>query len=167
MGRMYSAIGDNITIVAAKDGLIGLGTSATELAAGGRIKIYRVEVSQAANATSAQCRISLQQRDQAATLTHATAITPVNIDVGGIASALHGGTDGHTVLHCGTGSSTDTGGTYSILWDASFNALNGWLWIPTPEERIIIHNTSVFCVKFLADPATLTGWTVGVIFEEL
>jgi len=167
MGRIYSATLDNITIVTAKRGLIGISTSATELAAGGRLKIKRVEVGQAANATSAMCRIALSKRDQAATLTHATALTPVNLDIGGIASAVLGNTTGNAVLCCGTGSTADSGGAYVDLWIANFNALNGWLWIPTPGEEIIVHNTSVFCVRFVADPATLTGWSIGVVFEEL
>ena len=168
MGRIYSVTADNCTITTATRGIIGIATAATDLAAGGRIKIKRVEVSQSANATSVMCHLAFSQRDQAATLTHATARTPVNIDIGGIASAIHGDTAGHSPMHCGTGSTVDTGGTYVDLWDASFNALNGYLWIPTPETEILVHNTSVFCVRFLtADPATLTGWSIGVIFEEL
>lgn len=167
MGKLYSVIGDNITIVTVKNGLVGISTSATELASGGKIKIKRVEVGQAANATSAMLRLAFSKRDQAATLTHATAVTPCPLDVGGVASAILGNTTGNAVLCAGVGATADSGGTYINIHYATFNALNGYLWIPTPETEIIIHNTSVFCVRFLADPATLTGWTVAVIFEEL
>lgn len=166
LGRIYSVGGENITVTATTRGLIGLATSATELNAGGRIRIRRVEIGQRANATSAQCGVLFSKRDQAATLTHATGRTPTTLDVGGPISAIVSGTAGHTPLNCGTGSSTDSGGTYSDLWAANFNALNGYLWIPTPGEEIIVHNTSVFCVRFAADPATLTGWTIWVMYEE-
>lgn len=167
MGKMYSVIGDNVTITTVTRGLVGISTSATELAAGGKIRIKRVEVCQAANATSVMLRLAFSKRDQAATLTHATAKTPAPLDVGGVASAILGNTTGNAVLCSGVGSTVDTGGAYVDLWYAAFNALNGYLWIPTPETEIIIHNTSVFCVRFLADPATLTGWSIATIFEEL
>ena len=167
MGRIYSVTGENLTVTTTTRGLIGLATSATELAAGGRLKIKRVEVSQRANATSAQCGLLFSKRDQAATLTHAAGRTPVNLDYGGLISAIISGTAGHTPLNCGTGSTVDSGGTYVDIWSADFNCLNGYLWIPTPGEEIIIHNTSIFCVRFAADPGTLTGWTITLVYEEL
>ena len=170
MGRIYSVTADNVTLTTAVRGLIGIATDvvANELLSGGIIRIKRVEIGQAANATSAMIHGAFSQRNQAATLTHATARTPVSIDVGKPASAIHGDTAGHSPLHCGTGATVDTGGTYVDLWDFSFNSLNGYLWIPTPETEFVIRGTSVFCVRFLtADPGTLTGWSVGVLFEEL
>ncbi len=168
MGRLYVCTANGVTLTTAVNGLMTISTSATEANAGGRIKIKRVEISQYGTGTSGQCRAALSKRDNAATLTVASLSTSIfPLLNGGVASAFTtNGTDGKAALQVGTTVTVDSGGTYQNLYVASFNCLNGWLYIPTPETEMTIGNTSVFVVKLLADPATLTGWNCTVIWDE-
>ena len=170
MGRIYSITGENLTITTTLP-LVQMMPSATELAAGGRIKIKRVELFQRANATSAMQSFALCKRTAGTTFT-LTSVTPVNLDSGGLASIFAGGTDGTAALSCGVACSADTNGAYATIYlVANFNSLNGWLWIPTPGEEIIIHASASslgnFCIKPILQPTTLTGWSFNLVYEEL
>jgi hypothetical protein len=57
-------------------------------------------------------------------------------------------------------------GTYTdILYRDNFSVLNGWLWVPTPEERIIVGPSGILGLKFpIAPGASMTvsaGFLVG------
>jgi hypothetical protein len=166
MGRIYTAPGENMTL-GTGNVLLALQTAAG-VVAGARIAIRRIEITQNATATAAQVRIACSTRDTAGTLT-TTSVTPQNISpLGGPASGLVGNT---SVIggagRIGINSSADSGGTYTNHYLVNPNNLNGWFWVPTPEERIIIPPSTVWCVRFLAAPGTTTGWTITVTYEEL
>jgi hypothetical protein len=165
MGRMYSIASSNETMITAVNVLVGIYPVATPPAAGSILRIHRVEISQCANATSAQVRAVLSSRT-GGNLTVAT-ITPSPVVAGGPASAIAGIAGTLAAGKCGITGSADATPTYVDLYRASFNALNGWLWIPTPEERIIVTGALAFVVRFGADPATMTGWGCTVVFEEV
>jgi hypothetical protein len=165
MGRIYNIVAANATMVTAVNVLVGIYPVATPPAAGSVLAINRVEITQGANATSAQCRISLAARTGGA-LTVAT-VTPSAAMYGGTASAIAGVAGTLAAGKCGITGSADATPTYVSLVEAAFNALNGWLWIPTPAERIYLTGAVAFVVRFLADPGTLTGWNCTVNFEEI
>ena len=58
-------------------------------------------------------------------------------------------------------------GTFTPIIEDGFNNLNGWLWIPTPEERILLAPDTAIALKLIAAPTTLDRWTAGLTFEEL
>lgn len=166
MGRTYSLSGENLTLGTGSV-LAALQTAAAGTTAGGIIRILRVEASQSATATAAQVRLLLCSRDTAGTLT-VTAATPANLSmVGGPASGIAGGTSPLTAAKSGVNSSADSGGTYTTLWPAAPNNINGFLWVPTPEERINLPPSTVFAARFATAPGTTTGWTINVVYEEL
>ena len=165
MGRTYNIVATHATMVTAVNVLVGIYPVATPPAAGSLIRINRVEVGQDENATSAQSRIALSSRT-GGNLTVAT-ITPNPVMVGGAASAIVGIGGTLAAGKCGITGSADATPTYVDLVTADFNALNGWLWIPTPSERIFMTGAVAFVVRFLADPGTLLGWTCTVNFEEI
>jgi hypothetical protein len=65
-------------------------------------------------------------------------------------------------------SAEGAGGKTVVLSDTFYN-LSGWLWVPTPEERIQLNpgGTSGFGIHFPAAPGTLTGWNFGITYREL
>jgi len=165
MGRIYNIVAANATMVTAVNVLVGIYPVATPPAAGSVLAINRVEITQGANATSAMVRASLAART-GGNLTVAT-VTPSAAMYGGAASAIAGVAGTLAAGKCGITGSADATPGYVSLVEAAFNALNGWLWIPTPAERIFLTGAVAFVVRFLADPGTLTGWNCTVNFEEI
>lgn len=165
--RRFTLNGENLSLGTGSI-LAAIRTAADKQTAGGEIAINRVEISQSGSTTSAQCRAELFKRDTAGTLT-VTSATPAPIaPVGGSASGIAGNTAlAGGAARCGVNSSADSGGAYVSLRQFNFNNLNGYLWIPTPEERIIVPPAMIFGVRFIAAPGTTTGWTIAVDFEEL
>ena len=164
MGRMYTLMGNTMTVGTGY--VLACLKPAAAGNAGSLIAIHRVEVSQGSSTTSAMVYLALSNRSTAGTLT-VTSATPANMVAGGPASGITGNTSGIAVPSCGVNSSNDTGGTYTDYWNAAANALNGWLWVPTPPELIIVPPAGIFCVRFISGPATTTGWKVTEDFEEL
>ena len=146
--------------------LAALQTAAANAAAA-RVTIQRVEISQSGSTTSAQIRGAFSTRDTAGTLTM-TSTTPVNVrPLAGPASGLAGNTaPAGGAGRSGTNSSADSGGTYTNHHVFNFNNLNGYLWVPTPEEQIVIPASTLWCVRLLASPATTTGWAIAVVLLE-
>lgn len=165
MGRIYTLLGENMTLGTGSV-LAALQTAAALTSAGGMVAIRRVEATQNNTVTSAQVRIALSSRNTSGTLT-VTSATPSPLPIGGPASGITGGTSPLTAAKCGVNSSADSGGTYTDIWYVNPNNLNGYLWIPVPEERIWVPPSTVFAVRFLTAPGNTAGWTVVVVFEEL
>ena len=165
MGRVYSVIGENLT-VGTGSVLVALRT-ATGLNAAAMLRILRVEVTQSGSAVSAQARLLFSTRDAAGTLTLST-VTPGNISpLLGPASGLTGNTaPAGAAGRIGINSSADSGGTYANHWIHAPNVLSGWLCQPIPEERITIPPDTVWCVRFAAAPGTTTGWDILLVYEE-
>lgn len=167
MGRVYTAIGENLTLGTGSV-LLALRT-ATGLNAASLLKVQRVEVTQSGSTTSAQVRLLFSTRDTAGTLT-TTSVTPTNnaAPVGGPASGLTGNTN---VIggagRIGINSSADSGGTYANHWSVAPNQLGGYLYHPIPEERIQITPDIVWLCRFAAAPANLSGWTIAFVYEEV
>jgi hypothetical protein len=165
MGRIYSCGAENQTL-GTGNVLLAFQTAAS-LNAGCIISMRRLEIYQSGTSTSAQIRAEFFKRDTAGTLT-TTSVTPQGIIIGGPASGL----SGNTSVIGGTGriginSSADSGGTYTSINPFGFNNLNGYLWIPVPEERIIVPPSTVAGIRLLATPATTTGWTISLEMEEI
>lgn len=146
--------------------LAALQTAANITTAGGLIKILRCEASQSGTNTAAQVRLALRTRDTAGTLT-VTSATPNPLFIGGVASGITGGTSPLTAAKSGVASSADSGGTYATQWPINPNNINGWLWLPTPDEQLIVPPATVLVAQFLTAPGTLTGWTVSLVYEEM
>lgn len=131
------------------------------------IEILRVWISQSANATSAQQRVQLVTQVTAfPTLTGAlpSKLKRADPNVSIIASGTAGaaGTSG-------VNASAEGAGAKTIIFEDAFNVLNGWLYVPTPAETIVMPagSASGFGVYFPVAPLTLTNWAVGVAFREV
>jgi hypothetical protein len=164
MGRVFSLAGN--TLLTGTGYVLAAMQPAAAGSAGSWLNIRRVEVSQGASTTSAQVYLALSARNTAGTLT-VTSATPRNLVAAGPASGISGGTSPLSAATCGVNSSADSGGAYTDMWYSGPNALNGWLWVPTPSELIVVPPGQVFCVRFITAPGTTTGWNVTVVFEEI
>lgn len=164
MGRRFVLSGENLTMGTGSV-LAALQTAAAG-AAGSIIAIEEIEVTQSGTTTAAQVRIVSGQRDTAGTLT-VTAATPNPLVLGGPASGIAGGTSPLTAAKSGVASSADSGGTYTNTMPCNPNNIGGYGRIFIPEHRLILPPSTVFVVRFLTAPGTLTGWTVAITFDEI
>ena len=163
MASTYNVVMENQTIVA--DATLIIIRAATSFASRGSIlEVERITVSQQGTSTSQQLGIILAQK--ASAFGTYTATTPSPTIIGGVASAIAGGTAGAAAT-AGTDASAEGAGTVTTYHTEGFNNLNGYLWVPTPEERIIVAMDLAFIVKLRGTPTTLTGWNASLTFREL
>lgn len=120
------------------------------------LELLRVTLSQKGSTTSAQERIQILRKTGAATV---TSFTPLLLDPGDSAAASVGGTAATGITGTAEGSDGD------VLVDEGFNVLNGWLWLPTPEERIWVPSAAFIALKFPSAPATQT-WSAAIYYRE-
>jgi len=130
------------------------------------LEIIRMWAGQSATATSAQQRI--QWGRQAAVLPTVVSATPQKMKEGDPVSQIIGGTS-LAVGTCGINASAEGGGVKSPIGHDSFNNVSGFLWLPTPDETIVLSPSSAlsFYLFFPTAPGSLTGWDFGVVYREI
>lgn len=131
------------------------------------LEMLRFWVGQSANATSAQQRIQLETQVTAfPTLTSATPSSEKKADPN--VSIITGGTAGAAGT-AGVNASAEGAGAKTTHLDDTFNVLNGWLYVPTPRETLIMPCgfASGLGMFFPVAPATLTNWAAGLRFGEV
>jgi len=160
---VYSVVMQNQTIIASSDMVI-IHTDSTLASGGSNIRILRAWCSQNETETSQQLGIMLAL--QASAFGTYTATTPAPHFIGGRVSGIAGGTAGAEGT-AGTDASANAGGTKTPIVYDGFNNLNGWLWVPTPEERIVIPADTAIVLAMVGTATTLTGWNAGITYEEL
>ena len=69
----------------------------------------------------------------------------------------------------GTDASAEGAGSKTVIWPDAFNVLNGWLWVPTPKEIIVLNASASAGLGLVLPvaPANLNNWAFGMIFGEL
>jgi hypothetical protein len=163
MGYIYSVTMQNQTIVADAT-LVLIHTESTVNTRGANIRILRAWCGQQASETSDQLGIILGQK--ASAFGTYTSTTPTPHWIGGPTSAITGGTTGAESL-AGTDASAEGAGTVTPVIYDGFNNLNGWLWVATPEERLIVPPDTGILLKIVGTPAALGNWSAGITYEEL
>lgn len=134
------------TVVSTARTLIQYNAPATRVAV-----VLRAWVSQTLSETSTQEEVQLLRVTTAGT---GTAATPR--PVGSFAAAA--GTA--TVNHTAEGTAGDS------LGREGFNILNGWLYVPTPDEYEIVPPSGRIALKFPVAPASAT-WSAGLVIAEI
>lgn len=165
MGRITVLKGENQTL--STGSVLAAVRTAAANAAAARVKIKRLEISQSGSTTLAMIRGEIATRDTAGTLTM-TSLAPTNLrPVNGPASGLSGNTaPAGGAGRSGVTSTADSGGTYTSLFPFNFANTAGYLYKPAPDEEITIPADTLFVVRFVAAPGTLTGWTFTLELEE-
>jgi hypothetical protein len=130
------------------------------------LEILRMWVSQSANATSAQQRIQVET--QVTAFPTLTSATPQKLKRNDGVSIITGGTTGAAGTS-GINASAEGAGAKTVIFEDAFNVLNGWLWVPTPSEKIVMPagSTSGLGLFFPVAPTTLTNWAFGMVFAEI
>lgn len=159
---VYSVTMQNQTIVADATVVI-IHTDSTVASAGSNVRILRAWIGQGATETSDQLGIMIAFK--ASAFGTYTSTTPINHFSGG-ATSLVGGTAGAEGT-CGTDASAEGAGTVTPIVYDGFNNVSGWLWVPTPEERIRLPADTAVILKIVGTPATLTNWSAGMTYEEI
>lgn len=163
MSHEYVVSGGGITLANQAVTLIFINPAAAPSAA---LEILRCWVGQSANATSAQQRVQLNT--QVSAFPTLTSATPAKLKQGDAASVIVGGTAGAAGT-AGINASAEGAGAKTVIMNDSFNALNGWLWVPTPAETVVMPAgfASGFGLHLPVAPATLTNWSFGMVFREI
>lgn len=141
------------------DTAVTAGITLVQLKAGsGSIcRILRAWCSQRNLTGSAMQSIEIVRKSGAATV---TSFTPLLWDPGDAAANAVGGTSATGYNASGEGTDGD------VLVSDAFNILNGWLWVPTPEERIIVPPSGIIGLKFPNAPGSSMTTRAGFIFGE-
>jgi hypothetical protein len=153
----------DVTIIANAD-LIALRAATAYASRGSLLEILRITVSQYGTTTNQQLGVKCGL--QASTFGTMTGVTPAPTIIGAVASAIASSTS-NAASSCGVDSSVNAAGAFTTLWSDAFSNLNGYLWVPTPEERVIVGMDLSFYVKLVGTPATLTNWSATLTFREL
>lgn len=128
-------------------------------------KFMRFWIGQSANTNSAQQRVQLNTQVTAfPTLVN---VAPTKLNVASAASLIAGGTAGAAGT-CGINASAEGAGTKTIIWADTFNVLNGWILVLTPDEMIEMAAgaTSGLGLHLPVAAATLTNWAFGCSWQE-
>ena len=121
--------------------------------AGVALEVYRVWANQSTITSTAQTRFQTLLKSAAATVTPQS---PALLSPAMQASKAVSGASASGVL-------ASAEGTDSTVWDEEgFNIVNGWLYLPVPEERIMTVNR-ILALKFPTAPTSASyitglGW---------
>lgn len=142
---------------------IATAITALQLKAGtaGPIEILRASCSQIGTVTSAQVSIALLRKTAAATVTIAVAGTHL-VKTNPIAPTANAelSTTATGITATGEGTNGD------IDVQRGFNVMQGFEWLPSPEERIIIPAAGFFAMTFFGTVPSAT-WYCDITFREL
>lgn len=167
-GRVYNIVANNGTIVSGGQFILAtLWTAASIGTAGSVIQIHRVEISQIGSTTSTMIYGCLStSTGTSATMTSVTPTPVVRASVATPVSGIAGGTTAAAAT-CGVFPTLCTLAGEVQTYDFGFNILNGYLWVPTPPEVIVVQNNMWFNVRFLGTPGLTNGWNISLDYEEL
>ena len=123
------------------------------------IEIFRLEVTEQGSATSAQMGLTLNQVNGAASVWATSSPAPKKLNPSDNAASS-------TVTAYTSGTTTD-GASPVVILQSGFNVLSGYLYLPVPEERIIIPVSQWFTVKFVVAPPAATVFNINCVYREL
>jgi len=137
-------------------------------ATGCGFEVLRVLVSQRTTVVPpASTMTPIQLNSQVTAFPTLTSATPAPHAIGAPVSQIVGGTSGAAGT-CGVNASAEGAGAKTVILADTFNVLNGFLWVPTPDERIVCEAGAAagFGVHLPVAPILLTGWTCSVTYVE-
>jgi hypothetical protein len=127
-------------------------------------RILRAVLTQRGSTTSVQESIALVRKSAAATVTAAIDATDSTATI--CKQDPNQPAASATLSTSGTGiTGTSEGTDANQILREGFNVLNGWLYLPTPEERIFVPSGGIIALKFMNAPASQV-WNAAVTFME-
>ena len=161
MSRDYNVAASNVSVTNAATTLVFINPGSTQ-----GFQVLRLWAGQTGTATSAQYWV--RTNTQASVFPTLTSTTPTKLKFGDPASGITGNTTGAAGT-AGTNASAEGAGTKTYINPGdTMNNLNGYLWVPTPQEVIELSAgiSSGFGFGFGAAPGSLTGWQFGATYHE-
>lgn len=161
--RKYTISGGGLTVANALVTLVGFLPSATV-----GVDVRRISIGWSGAATSTQQRI--QFYSQAAAYGTAAVSIVGKPNFNDPAPNLTSTAAVLTAGKCGINFSAEGAGAKIVFYEDVFNVLNGFLWVATPDETIVVPSGNVlaFGVQFPAAPTVgLTPWSVCLTYCEL
>lgn len=130
------------------------------------LEILRAWAGQTGSTTSAQQR--LQHTTQVTAFPTLAAATPAPLKRHDQISRIVSSTNGAAGT-AGTNATAEGAGAKSVLFEDAFNVLNGYLWVPTPRETIVMPagSTSGYGIYLPGAPSSTGNWSAGIIFAEV
>jgi hypothetical protein len=163
VGAVYSVVMKDQTIIANSE-MVTIRTATAVTSRASIIRILRAWCGQGSNETNEMLGVQIVL--QASAFGTFTSTAPAPHVIGGNASGIAGGT-AQAAATSGTDSSANAAGTKTVIIADSFSNLNGWLWVPTPEERIIVPLDTCITLAMVGTATNLNNWTAGLTFEEM
>lgn len=163
MSSLYTITMASQTIIADSE-MVTLRAATAYASRASVLRIYRMSCGQTSTTTSAM--LGIRWGLKASAFGTFTSTTPAPTEIGAVASAIAGSTT-NAASSAGTDASANGAGALTVLGQEGFNNLNGWLWVPTPEERILVGPDLSFVLQLQGTPSALTGWSAMVTFEEV
>jgi hypothetical protein len=163
--REFSLGGDGLTIANAVATLVGYLPPA---APSTNLENLRMWASQQGTATSAQQRIEVVT--QVTAYPTVVTATPRPLKFGDATASILAGVAGAlTAGKCGINASAEGAGGKTVVWGDNFNVLNGYLWVATPRETLVMPAGSASSLGLYTPLAfgSLTNWAVGINFGEI
>lgn len=162
MPQRFTVVMENQTVVA-DETLVIVHAASSWGTAGCLLEVVRVTVSQQGTSTAQQLGVIIGRKVTA--FGTYTSTTPTPHVIGAAASGITGGTAGAAAT-AGTDASAEGAGAVTTVHTEGFNNLSGYLWVPTPEERIMVGPDQAVIVKLRGTPTTLTGWNATLTYLE-
>lgn len=161
MSREYTVGGGGLTLANQAVTAVFINPSSTI-----GVEILRAWLGQSGTATSAQQRV--QQNTQVTAFPTLVSATPARRRLSDPVSGIVGGTAGAAGTS-GINASAEGAGAKTVIDHDTFNNLNGYLWVPTPREPIILGAgaASGYGLHLPVAPGSLTNWQCGVTFGEV
>jgi len=153
MGRIYSIQFNNVSVSAVQD-LMSLQSTS-----GMAISIHEVIVAQVTGSTVANLRLTLKRFSGAYSIgSGGSSVTPGKFNFGDAAATATGRANDTTQT---------TSGTAVTLRGDVYNVINGYQFLPAPEDRPIIAPSQAFVVSLDSAPGSAETMSGTVVFEEL
>jgi len=162
--REFSVGGDGLTIANAVVTLVFINPAAAPSV---NLEFLRLWCSQQGSAVSAQQRVEVET--QVTGFPTLISATPRKLKFGDpAASTIAGGTAGAAGT-AGINASAEGAGGKTVMFGDNFNVLNGYLWVATPRETIVMPagSASGLGLYLPVAAASLTNWAVGANFGEI
>ncbi len=123
------------------------------------VRVIEVRLSQSGSTTSTQQRVRHSKLTATATLGSGGSAPTATKHESGDASAA-------STFRANDTTQATTSGAKSTVFEDVFNFLSGYLWVPVPEECIVLAPGEAYVMEFPAAPTSGT-YDASVTFEEI
>lgn len=155
IGRVYTVSFDNVAVTAVQD-LFGLYVGT----APGSILLHEVRLGQISATTVGNLRVSIRRLP-------ATVSSGSGGSAGTVQPRIFGDAAATMTARINDTTPATTGGTVQTMIADVFNVVNGWLYLPAPDDRILAQRTQAIIVSLLTAPLSSETMSGTAVVEEI